>query len=118
MHLFLHYVSGISNILKMNNLTLLNLTTETVPDNATEADPYLQAIQDFEARATYHGDTAFVVISAALVFFMTPGLGYFYSGMARSKNALSLIFLCFLSMAVVLVQVRKFSVVFKCTLMI
>lgn len=40
----------------------------------------------------------------ALVFFMIPGLGYFYSGMARSKNALSLIFLCYLSMSVVAVQ--------------
>ena len=33
-------------------------------------------------------DTAFVLISAALVLFMTPGLGLFYGGMVRSKNIL------------------------------
>ncbi len=35
---------------------------------------------------------------------MTPGLGFFYSGMARSKNSLSLVMLCFLAMAIVTVQ--------------
>lgn len=63
-------------------------------------------IEEAEKRATLHGDTTFVFMSAALVFIMTPGLGYFYSGMARSKTALSLIMLCFLTMAVVLIQVQ------------
>ncbi|KXS18147.1 ammonium transporter 1 [Gonapodya prolifera JEL478] len=49
-------------------------------------------------------DTLFVMFCAVLVFLMTPGLGYFYSGMARSKNALSLIMLCFLCCAVVSLQ--------------
>jgi Amt family ammonium transporter len=84
----------------VENVTLTNETT---------GDPMMIAIAEFEARATLHGDQGFVVLSAALVFFMTPGLGYFYSGMARSKNALSLIFLCFLSMAVVLVQWTLFG---------
>lgn len=35
------------------------------------------------------GDTAFVMISAALVLFMTPGLALFYGGMVRAKNVLS-----------------------------
>ncbi|KAG9302072.1 hypothetical protein G9A89_021116 [Geosiphon pyriformis] len=51
-----------------------------------------------------HGDIAFVLVSTALVWLMVPGLGYFYSGMARSKNALSLIMLCVLSIAVVSFQ--------------
>jgi len=34
------------------------------------------------------GDTAFVLISAALVMFMTPGLALFYGGMVRAKNVL------------------------------
>lgn len=34
------------------------------------------------------GNTAFVLISAALVMLMTPGLALFYGGMARSKNVL------------------------------
>ncbi len=36
-------------------------------------------------------DTAFVLISAALVMFMTPGLALFYGGMVRSKNVLATI---------------------------
>lgn len=34
------------------------------------------------------GDTAFMLVSAALVMFMTPGLALFYGGMVRSKNVL------------------------------
>jgi ammonium transporter, Amt family len=34
------------------------------------------------------GDTAFVLISAGLVMFMTPGLALFYGGMVRAKNVL------------------------------
>ncbi len=45
-----------------------------------------------------------ILTSVALVFLMIPGLGYFYSGLARSKNALSLIFVCYLSMTVVGIQ--------------
>lgn len=81
---------------------------ETNITSTTTEAPIMAVIRDAEQRATLHGDTAFVILSAALVFFMTPGLGYFYSGMARSKNALSLIFICFLCMAVVLIQVMKY----------
>ena len=35
-------------------------------------------------------DTAFVLIAAALVMVMTPGLGLFYGGMVRRKNLLAL----------------------------
>src|SRR5689334_15594356 len=37
------------------------------------------------------GDTAWVLISAALVMLMTPGLALFYGGLARSKNVLGTI---------------------------
>lgn len=37
------------------------------------------------------GDTTFVIISAALVFLMTPGLALFYGGMVKRKNVLSTI---------------------------
>ncbi|KAF9112027.1 hypothetical protein BGX27_004112 [Mortierella sp. AM989] len=50
------------------------------------------------------GDIAWVLASTALVWLMIPGIGYFYSGMARSKNALSLIMLSCCSIAVVTVQ--------------
>ena len=38
-----------------------------------------------------NGDTAWVLISAALVFVMTPAVALFYGGMVRSKNVLSTI---------------------------
>lgn len=41
------------------------------------------------------GDTAFVLISTALVFFMTPGLALFYGGMVKRKNVLSTIMASF-----------------------
>ena len=34
--------------------------------------------------------TALVLISAALVFIMTPGLAFFYGGLVRRKNVLSI----------------------------
>jgi Amt family ammonium transporter len=47
------------------------------------------------------GDTAFVLIAAALVLLMTPGLGLFYGGMVRRKNVLATITQSFAMMAVV-----------------
>ncbi len=40
------------------------------------------------------GDTAWVLASAALVFLMTPGLAFFYGGLVRRKNILSLLMQC------------------------
>jgi Amt family ammonium transporter len=45
-----------------------------------------------------------LLLLSQLVFFMTPGLGVFYMGLTRMKNSLSLVMLCFLSVAVVTVQ--------------
>jgi len=51
------------------------------------------------------------------VWIMIPGVGYYYSGMARSKNALSLIMLSLLSAAVVSVQwfIFGYSLTFSTT---
>lgn len=46
---------------------------------------------DGEPAAIDTGNTAWVLISAALVFIMTPALGFFYGGMVRSKNVLNII---------------------------
>jgi Amt family ammonium transporter len=47
------------------------------------------------------GDTAFVLISAGLVLFMTPGLAFFYGGLVRAKNVVHTMVLSLLCMAVV-----------------
>lgn len=50
------------------------------------------------------GDSGFIIMSAALVLLMIPGLGYFYSGLARRKSALSLILVVVMSYCVVSFQ--------------
>ena len=47
------------------------------------------------------GNTAWVLVSAALVLFMTPGLAFFYGGMVRSKNVLGMLMQNFFSMGLV-----------------
>ena len=49
------------------------------------------------------GDTAWMLTSAALVLFMTPGLALFYAGMVRGKNVLSTIMYSLIAMGVVTV---------------
>jgi len=49
------------------------------------------------------GDTAWVLVSAALVFLMTPGVGFFYGGMVRAHNVLGTITQSFAAAAVVTV---------------
>ncbi len=48
-------------------------------------------------------DTAFVLLSAALVFLMTLGLAFFYGGVVRHKNVLTIMMQSFISMGVVTV---------------
>ncbi len=45
------------------------------------------------------GDTAWVLISTALVMLMTPGLALFYGGLVRRKNVLSTIMHSFFMLA-------------------
>jgi Amt family ammonium transporter len=47
------------------------------------------------------GNTAWVLASAALVLFMTPGLAFFYGGMVRSKNVLGMLMQNFFAMGLI-----------------
>ena len=47
---------------------------------------------------------AWIMTSSALVLLMIPGVGFFYSGLARRKSALSLIWLSMMSIGVVSFQ--------------
>ena len=47
------------------------------------------------------GDTAFLLVCAALVMFMTPGLALFYGGMVRGKNVLGTVMQSFFLLGVV-----------------
>ncbi|KAF8817250.1 ammonium transporter [Phlegmacium glaucopus] len=50
------------------------------------------------------GDISFVICAMALVWVMFPGVGFFYSGLLRRKNALSMIYISMASIAVVSFQ--------------
>jgi Amt family ammonium transporter len=50
------------------------------------------------------GDTAWVLISSALVMLMTPGLAFFYGGMVRRKNILGVLMQCFIILCVLSIQ--------------
>src|SRR5512147_6874 len=50
------------------------------------------------------GDTAWILVSTALVMLMTPGLAMFYGGMVRRKNVLGTIMHSFISIALVSLQ--------------
>lgn len=50
------------------------------------------------------GDTAWVMICAALVMLMTPGLAFFYGGLVRRKNVLSILMQCFMALCLISIQ--------------
>lgn len=50
------------------------------------------------------GDTAWVLISSALVLLMTPGLAFFYGGLVRRKNILSILMQCFMIICLISIQ--------------
>jgi len=50
------------------------------------------------------GDTSWVLISAALVMLMTPGLAFFYGGLVRRKNILGVLMQCFIILAALSIQ--------------
>jgi ammonium transporter, Amt family len=50
------------------------------------------------------GDTAWVLISSALVLLMTPGLAFFYGGLVRGKNALNTMMMSFIALGVIGIQ--------------
>ncbi|MFM7211055.1 MAG: ammonium transporter, partial [Actinomycetota bacterium] len=49
------------------------------------------------------GDTAWVLMAAALVLLMTPGVAFFYGGMVRAKSVLNMMMMSFLAIGIVTV---------------
>ena len=60
------------------------------------------------------GNTAWLLVSAALVMLMTPGLAFFYGGMVRSKSVLNMLMMNFICLGIVTVlwTLFGFSMVF------
>ncbi|HTL70631.1 MAG TPA: ammonium transporter [Candidatus Eisenbacteria bacterium] len=55
------------------------------------------------------GDTAWILCSAALVLLMTPALAFFYGGLVRRKNMLSVLMQCFMIACIVTLQWAVFG---------
>src|SRR5215467_13681330 len=47
------------------------------------------------------GDTAWLLLSSALVLLMTPGLAFFYGGLNRSKSVLNMMMMSFSSIGLI-----------------
>jgi Amt family ammonium transporter len=76
------------------------------PDGLTSADfttKFEGTTADNSAPELSGGDTAWMLVSAGLVLFMTPGLALFYAGMARGKNVLNVLMQSFIAMSIVTV---------------
>lgn len=54
-----------------------------------------------QASEVVGADTAWVLMSTAMVLLMTPALAFFYGGLVRSKNILNTMMMSFASMGVV-----------------
>ncbi|MEO3357485.1 ammonium transporter [Acinetobacter haemolyticus] len=82
--------------------TVVVTETNTIPA-AVEAEAPVEVAAEPEAEATLDtGDTAWILVSTALVLLMTiPGLALFYGGMVRKKNVLSTMAHSFVAAAVV-----------------
>ena len=50
------------------------------------------------------GATAWILAATALVMIMTPGVGFFYGGLVRRKNLISMLALSFVAFALVSIQ--------------
>ena len=55
------------------------------------------------------GDTAWVLAGAALVMLMTPGLAFFYGGLVRKKNVLSILMQCMMILCLISLQWALFG---------
>lgn len=61
----------------------------------------LASIQDAAPAVVVPADTAWMLVSTALVLLMTPALAFFYGGLVRSKNSLNTMMMSFASLGVV-----------------
>jgi Amt family ammonium transporter len=94
----------VKSVLKKILITgLVALTLLAIPlTGSVLADPVTaESAKAAADAATVQGDTAFMLVSAALVLLMTPGLAFFYGGFVRSRNVLNTMMMSFILMGIV-----------------
>lgn len=86
-------------------MTLAGALPALAQEVATTGATAVTATPVAAASAVNTGDTAWVLVSTALVMLMTiPGLALFYGGLVRKKNVLSILMQCFFLMCAVTLQ--------------
>jgi Amt family ammonium transporter len=63
--------------------------------------PLLLALQDAGPPTVVPADTAWMLVSTALVLLMTPALAFFYGGLVRNKNSLNTMMMSFVALGAV-----------------
>lgn len=116
-HVFLVAVEGFSDSLlhKLREMftmlkAILTLALLLLPNLA-----FAQEVVSAPPPPIDTGNTAWLLVSAALVMLMTPGLAFFYAGMVRRKNVVATLFQNYAALAVVgiLWAVCGYSLVFS-----
>ena len=74
------------------------------PAGAAIASPSDPAPPTTSVLKVDSGDTSWLLISAALVLLMTPALAFFYGGLVRKKNILSVLMQCMMILCIISLQ--------------
>jgi Amt family ammonium transporter len=85
-------------------LVVLSIAATVVFGESGAAQSQQAAVTTPAALKVDSGDTAWVLVSAALVMLMTPGLAFFYGGLVRRKNMLGILMQCFIILAALSLQ--------------
>ena len=95
-------MSVLNFISKIGLVAIALLLLPMVGDPAWAADaPTAESAQKAAEGALSNADTAWMLISTALVLFMTPGLAFFYGGFVRAKHVLNTLMMSLILMGIV-----------------
>jgi len=93
---------------RLTGISLLFMIAGTEHLLAQNTEPAISTSSNVAATVTQSavntGDTVWVLLSAALVMLMTPGLAFFYGGLVRRKNILSILMQCFMILCIISLQ--------------
>jgi ammonium transporter, Amt family len=90
-------------MLRSGLLMIVALLLYAAPVFAEDVVPTTSAVAAVPVKIDT-GDTAWVLISAAMVMLMTPGLAFFYGGLVRRKNYLNVLMQCTIILSVLSLQ--------------
>ncbi len=95
-------VVNVLNIFFKTGLVAIALLLFPMMDSAWAADPVTaESAQKAADAALSNADTAWMLISTALVLLMTPGLAFFYGGFVRAKHVLNTLMMTFIMIGIV-----------------